>query len=81
MRVCHSGIFCLQPATQILPGYMGGDVCREDREAPISLDVPSPIPTFSRFSLGSPVYFHQPELAVVCFCFCFLVGMKSCFFY
>lgn len=34
-----------------------------------------PSPVFSRFSPGSPVYFHQPELAV------FYLGMRGSFFY
>lgn len=53
--VCQSGIFSLQPATQILRSDRGG-VCGEGGEDWISLHVHSPIPNLFPLPLGAHLF-------------------------
>ena len=72
--LCHRGIFSLQPATQILPSQRGEGVWGGRGSLDCSSRSFSQLQSFPA-SPGSPVYFHQPELAV------FYVVARGCFFY
>ena len=76
--VCLSGIFSLQPATQILRGERGG-VCGEGGEALISPHVRARIPYLFPLPLGAHLFISINQSLQLFFCVC--VGMRGCSFY
>lgn len=75
--VCLSGIFSLQPATQILRGERGG-VCGEGGEALISPHVRARIPDLFPLPLGAHLFISINQ-SLQLFFLC--VGMRGCSFY